>query len=62
MLEITSIPTMIKSEIPFPIPLSVIFSPNHMANIVPVTKITEENKNSKELNPNKNALLGRYRL
>jgi hypothetical protein len=41
---------MIKSEIPFP-PLSVIFSPNHMANIVPVTKIiTEENKNSKELN------------
>jgi hypothetical protein len=44
---------MIKSEIPFPIPLSV-FSPNHMANIVPVTKIiTEENKNSKELNPNK---------
>jgi hypothetical protein len=49
----------------FPIPLSVIFSPNHMANIVPVTKIiTEENKNSKELNPNKNALLGKvlYRL
>jgi hypothetical protein len=45
---------MIKSEIPFPIPLSVIFSP-YMANIVPVTKIiTEENKNSKELNPNKN--------
>jgi hypothetical protein len=35
-----------------------------MANIVPVTKIiTEENKNSKELNP-KNALLGKvlYRL
>jgi hypothetical protein len=29
-------------------------SPNHMANIVPVTKIiTEENKNSKELNPKK---------
>jgi hypothetical protein len=50
MLEnLASIPTMIKSEIPFPIPLSVIFSPNHMANIVPVTKIiTEENKNSKE--------------
>jgi hypothetical protein len=35
-----------------------------MANIVPVTKIiTEENKNSKELNPNK-TLLGKvlYRL
>jgi hypothetical protein len=32
-----------------------------MANIVPVTKIiTEENKNSKELNPNKNALLGKF--
>jgi hypothetical protein len=31
-----------------------------MANIVPVTKIiTEENKNSK-LNPNKNALLGKF--
>ena len=33
------IPTIIKREIPFPIPLSVIFSPNHIANMVPVTKI-----------------------
>jgi hypothetical protein len=31
-----------------------------MAKIVPVTRIiTEENKNSKELKPNKNALLGK---
>ncbi len=36
------IPTMIKREIPLPIPLSVIFSPNHMANTVPVTKITTD--------------------
>ncbi len=57
--NLAKIPTMINKEIPFPIPLSVIFSPNHMAKIVPVTKITtEENKNSNELNPNKNALLG----
>jgi hypothetical protein len=43
---------MIKSEIPqFLYQLSF---HRHMANIVPVTKIiTEENKNSKELNPNK---------
>jgi hypothetical protein len=45
---------MIKSEIPFNSFISYLFT-NHMANIVPVTKIiTEENKNSKELNPNKN--------
>jgi hypothetical protein len=38
------IPTIINSEIPLPIPLSVIFSPSHMAKIVPVTSIiTEEN-------------------
>ena len=37
------IPTIINNEIPLPIPLSVIFSPNHIAKMVPVTKmITEE--------------------
>jgi hypothetical protein len=37
------IPTMIISEIPFPIPLSVIFSPSHITNIVPaVSIITDE--------------------
>jgi len=59
------IPTIINSEIPFPIPLSVIFSPNHIAKIVPVTKITTaENKKEKELNPNKNASDGKvlYKL
>ena len=48
------IPTIIISEIPFPIPLSVIFSPNHITNIVPVTstiiedgqKIPGESKNA----------------
>ena len=34
------IPTIIKIEIPFPIPLSVIFSPNHIANTEPATRIT----------------------
>ncbi|MNX70471.1 hypothetical protein D3C86_1017240 [compost metagenome] len=53
------IPTIINNEIPFPIPLSVIFSPSHIAKIVPVTKmITDENKNSGELKPSKNASLG----
>ena len=33
------IPIIINNEIPFPTPLSVIFSPNHITNIVPVTKI-----------------------
>ena len=33
------IPTVINKEIPFPIPLSVIFSPNHIAKIQPVTRI-----------------------
>ena len=33
------IPIMINREIPFPIPRSVIFSPNHMAKIVPVERI-----------------------
>ena len=33
------IPIIINKEIPFPIPLSVIFSPNHMAKTVPVDNI-----------------------
>ena len=33
------IPTVISNEIPFPIPLSVIFSPSHIAKIQPVTSI-----------------------
>ena len=36
------IPTMINNEIPLPIPLSVIFSPNHIAKIVPVTRMITE--------------------
>ena len=36
------IPTVISNEIPLPIPLSVIFSPNHIANTQPVTKIITE--------------------
>ena len=33
------IPTVISKEIPLPIPRSVIFSPSHIANTQPVTKI-----------------------
>jgi hypothetical protein len=47
MLEeiLQSIPTIIKSEIPFPIPLSVIFLLTTWQIFVPVTRIiTEENK------------------
>ena len=33
------IPTVINKEIPLPIPLSVIFSPNHIAKTQPVTNI-----------------------
>ena len=36
------IPTIIRREIPFPTPLSVIFSPSHIAKTVPVTKIITE--------------------
>jgi hypothetical protein len=42
------IPTIIKREIPFPIPLSVIFSPNHITNIVPVIKIKTDDIQNKE--------------
>jgi hypothetical protein len=33
------IPTMMIMEIPFPIPLSVIRSPSHMAKMVPVDRM-----------------------
>ena len=36
---VAMIPTIMRREIPLPIPLSVIFSPSHMAKMVPVTKI-----------------------
>ena len=42
------IPIMIIKEIPFPIPLSVIRSPNHINNIVPVTILIM----ASNLNPN----------
>ncbi|MCY1306911.1 hypothetical protein D9M70_567970 [compost metagenome] len=44
---------MINNDIPFPIPLSVIFSPSHIAKIVPETSITtDKNWNAKgEINP-----------
>ena len=35
-----TIPTIIINEIPFPIPRSVILSPSHINNIVPVIKLT----------------------
>ena len=34
-----TIPIMMISEIPLPIPLSVIFSPSHMMNMVPAIRI-----------------------
>ena len=34
------IPTIMRIDIPLPIPLSVIFSPNHIANKDPATRIT----------------------
>ena len=36
------IPTIMINEIPLPIPLSVIFSPNHITNSVPAVKINIE--------------------
>ena len=39
MGNVATIPTVINSEIPFPIPLSVIFSPSHIAKMVPVTSM-----------------------
>jgi len=39
-----TIPTVIRRDIPLPIPLSVIFSPSHIAKIHPVTRIIIEVK------------------
>ena len=39
---VAMIPTVISKDIPFPIPLSVIFSPSHIANMVPVTNMITE--------------------
>ena len=41
------IPIIIIKEIPFPKPLSVILSPNHITNMVPVVKIKIEDKENK---------------
>ena len=35
-----TMPIMMMSEIPLPMPLSVIFSPSHMMNMVPAIRIT----------------------
>ena len=56
--KLAIIPTIIKREIPFPIPLSVIFSPNHMANIVPVTKMMIDEIINKGPRPKIKALSG----
>ena len=57
--NLAKIPTIINKDIPFPIPLSVIFSPSHIAKMVPVTRIiTDENKNANESKPSKKALFG----
>ena len=40
--NVAIIPTIINNEIPLPIPLSVIFSPNHIAKIQPVTNIVTD--------------------
>ena len=53
-----TIPTVINKDIPFPIPLSVIFSPNHIANMVPVTKMITEDIINKGPLPNTNAESG----
>ena len=52
------IPTVINSEIPFPIPLSVIFSPNHIAKTHPVTKIITDGIIKKGPLPSTNAVSG----
>ena len=39
---VAMIPTVISKDIPFPIPLSVIFSPSHIKNMVPVTNMITE--------------------
>ena len=38
--KLATIPAVIINEIPFPKPWSDIFSPNHITNTVPVTRVT----------------------
>ncbi len=56
--KLAIIPTIIRSDIPLPIPLSVIFSPNHIAKIVPVTSIITEEPINKGPLPRMKALSG----
>ena len=42
--KVAIIPTIINNEIPLPIPLSVIFSPNHIAKTQPVTRMITDEK------------------
>ncbi len=55
---VAMIPIIINNDIPFPIPLSVIFSPNHIAKTVPVTKIITDGMIKVNPLPNTNALSG----
>ena len=52
------IPTVISKDIPLPIPLSVIFSPNHIAKIHPVTRIITAGTMKKTPLPSTNAESG----
>ena len=52
------IPTIMSSDIPLPIPLSVIFSPNHIAKIVPVTNMVTAGMIKLRPLPSKNAESG----
>ena len=56
--RVATIPTVIRSDIPLPIPLSVIFSPSHIANIHPVTSIIIDVKINAGVLPNIKALSG----
>ena len=56
--KVATIPTVIRSDIPFPIPLSVIFSPSHIAKIQPVTRIIIDDKTNIGVLPKINALSG----
>ena len=53
------IPIMINMEIPLPMPFSVIFSPNHMQNIVPAESKTKELTINIELNSSFTAPVGK---
>ena len=56
--RVATIPTVIRSDIPLPIPLSVIFSPNHIAKIHPVTRIIIDVNMNIGVLPNIKALSG----